>query len=166
VHAIPVDVGTLVDEVVTLYQKSAAARNVEIVVDQQPTLAIDAFPGQLMQVFGNLVRNALEAALPNTNVVIRVRSVSRLGRYGTQVTIHDRGPGIPEDVQERIFDPFFTTKELKGSGLGLWVTRALISKHRGRLRFRSRSKNGPTGTIFQVFLPVGGLEPGASEAAQ
>lgn len=166
VHAIPVDVGGLVDDVVSLYQKSAAARNVQIVVEQQPTLAIDAFPGQLMQVFGNLVRNALEAALPNTQVKIRVRSVSWAGRSGTKVTIHDRGPGIPNNVQERMFDPFFTTKELKGSGLGLWVSQALISKHRGKLRFRSRTKNGPTGTTFQVFLPVGGLEPGASEPAQ
>jgi two-component system, NtrC family, sensor kinase len=165
VHAIPVDVGSLMDEVVALYQKSAAARNVQIVVEQHPTLAIDAFPGQLMQVFGNLVRNALEAALPNTQVVIRVRSVSRLGRSGTKVTIHDRGPGIPHAVQERMFDPFFTTKELKGSGLGLWVSQALLSKHRGTLRFRSRTENGPTGTTFQVFLPVGGLEPGTSEPA-
>jgi two-component system NtrC family sensor kinase len=165
VHAIPVDVGGLVEDVVALYQKSAAARKVQIVIDQQPTLAIDAFPGQLMQVFGNLLRNALEAALPNTQVVIRVRSVSRSGRSGTKVTIHDRGPGIPSEIQERMFDPFFTTKELKGSGLGLWVSRALISKHRGKLRFRSRTSNGRTGTTFQVFLPVGGLQPGASEPA-
>lgn len=163
VHAIAVDVGGLVEDVVALYEKSAVTRQVQIVCEQQPTLAIDAFPGQLRQVFGNLLRNAIEAAPPNSQVVIRVRSACRLGRHGAQVTIHDRGPGIPENIRERMFDPFFTTKELKGSGLGLWVSQALLSKHRGTLRFRSCMKNGSTGTTFQVFLPVGGLEPGTSE---
>jgi signal transduction histidine kinase len=59
-----------------------------------------------------------------------------------------------------MFDPFFTTKELRGSGLGLWVSRNLVLKHKGTIRFRSSTRPGHSGTTFEVFLPVGGLTPG------
>jgi signal transduction histidine kinase len=57
-----------------------------------------------------------------------------------------------------MFDPFFTTKELKGSGLGLWVSRTLVLKHGGTIRFRSSRRAGSSGTMFEVFLPVDGIE--------
>jgi two-component system, NtrC family, sensor kinase len=163
-YAVPVDVGTIVTEAIALYERVAAAREVRIVCDERPTPAIDAFPGQLKQVFGNVLRNAIEAAPPDSQVVVRVRSVCRFGRSGVQVTIHDRGRGIAKEIGERMFDPFFTTKELKGSGLGLWVSKALVLKHQGSLRFRSTTKRGATGTVFSIFLPVGGMKRGTSEA--
>jgi signal transduction histidine kinase len=52
-----------------------------------------------------------------------------------------------------LFDPFFTTKDLKGSGLGLWVSRTLVVKHQGTIRFRSCRVPGKSGTTFEVFLP-------------
>ncbi len=156
-HPLVLDVGELVSEVVSVYQKSAIARRVKVVCQRQPTLAIRGFPGQLSQIFNNLVRNAAEAAPQGTEVVVRVRSVCRQGREGTRVTIHDRGRGIPAEVRKQIFDPFFTTKELKGSGLGLWVSKNLIMKHNGTIRFRTSTRDGASGTTFEVFLPVGGL---------
>lgn len=161
----PVDIGSIVEEVVTLYEKVAAARHVEVSCEFRPALAIDGFPGQLRQIFANLIRNAIEAAPSDSKVTIRVRPARRLERHGTLVTIHDCGAGISKDVRERIFDPFFTTKELKGSGLGLWVTQALLSKHQGTLRFRTSTRNGASGTAFAIFLPLGGVEPGKSEDA-
>lgn len=154
---VPIDVGSLVAEVIDLFEKSAAARRIRVVFDRQPTLTIYGYPGQLSQVFGNLVRNAAEAARPETNVVVRVRPFRRAGREGTRVTIHDSGAGIPPGVQTKMFDPFFTTKELRGSGLGLWVSKNLIMKHQGTIRFRSSIRPGRSGTTFEVFLPVGGL---------
>ena len=159
---IAVDVGEIVTEVVNMYSRFAAHRNIEIVYDQRSTLSIQGYPGQLRQVFGNLVRNALEAASPKTQVVVRVRLFRRGQRLGTRVTIHDRGKGIPWAIREKLFDPFFTTKELKGSGLGLWVSRAIISNHHGTLRFRSRTGSGDSGTTFEVFLPVETTEPAIS----
>jgi signal transduction histidine kinase len=146
-----------VSEVVTLYQKSAAVRRVGVVCHCRPTIAIRGFPGQLRQIFSNLVRNAAEAAPPGTEVAVRVRSIYRGGREGARITIHDRGPGIPRDVRKQIFDPFFTTKELKGSGLGLWVSRKLVMDHHGTIRFRTSTREGASGTTFEVFLPVGGM---------
>lgn len=162
-HAVPVDVGNLVGDVVALYEKWAADRGVRMNYCRKPTLTINGFPGQLTQVFGNLIRNAAEAAPANSEVTVRVRTTSRVGREGARVTIHDRGSGIPKIVRDRMFDPFFTTKELKGSGLGLWVARVLISKHRGTIRFRSSTRSGTSGTTFEVFLPVSGLDQGTSD---
>ncbi len=82
---------------------------------------------------------------------MRIRCVLSSGRPGARVTIHDRGKGIPRSVQKKIFDPFFTTKELKGSGLGLWVSRSLIARHKGSIRFRTSERSG---TTFAVFLPT------------
>jgi two-component system NtrC family sensor kinase len=156
-YPIPVDVGAIVEEVAALYERIAAARRVRIKYDRHRTLTIYAFPGQLAQVFGNLVRNATEAASPDTTVSIRVREISRRGQTGTRVTIHDRGQGIPPEIQAKIFDPFFTTKDLKGSGLGLWVSKQLIQKHAGTIRFRTSQCPGMEGTLFEIFLPVGGI---------
>jgi signal transduction histidine kinase len=156
-HPLVLDVGELVSEVVSVYQKSASARRVKVVCQRRPTLAIHGFPGQLSQIFSNLVRNAAEAAPQGTEVVVRVRSVCRKGREGTRVTIHDRGHGIPADVRKQLFDPFFTTKELKGSGLGLWVSKNLIVKHNGTIRYRTSTRAGASGTTFEVFLPVGSV---------
>jgi signal transduction histidine kinase/DNA-binding response OmpR family regulator len=156
-HPIVLDVGELVSEVVTLYQRTAAARRVHVVCQCRPTLAIRGFPGQLRQIFSNLIRNAAEAAPQGTEVVVRVRSICRGGHEGARITIHDRGPGIPSDVRRQIFDPFFTTKELKGSGLGLWVSRNLVMDHHGTIRFRTSTREGASGTTFEVFLPVGGM---------
>jgi two-component system NtrC family sensor kinase len=154
---VPIDVGALVAETVSVYARPAAARRVRVVCEGRPTMAIYGFPGQLSQIFGNLIRNATEAALPDTEVTVRVRPVQRAGRDGTRVTVHDRGCGIPETVRAKLFDPFFTTKDLKGSGLGLWVSKNLVMKHDGTIRFRSSERAGSSGTTFEVFLPAGGL---------
>lgn len=156
---VAIDIGSLVEDVIDLFKKSAASRRIRVGFDRQPTPEIYGFPGQLVQVFGNLVRNAAEAARPNTEICIRIRHACRAGREGTRVTIRDHGTGIPADVQKMMFDPFFTTKELRGSGLGLWVSRNLIMKHNGTIRFRSSTQPERSGTTFSVFLPVGGLTP-------
>lgn len=152
--AVPLDVGNLLEEVVALYRRLADTRQVRLIYERAPTLAIYGFPGQLSQVFGNLVRNAAEAAPPGSDVHVRVRPTNRAGRDGTLVTIHDRGAGIPKAVREQMFDPFFTTKELKGSGLGLWVSKTLVMKHHGSIRFRTSTRDCGSGTTFQVFLPI------------
>jgi two-component system, NtrC family, sensor kinase len=150
-----IDVAELVADVVALLERSAAVRRVHLVCKRQPSVTISGFPGQLTQVFSNLIRNAAEASPPNSDVVIRIRSIDRRGHRGARVSIHDRGPGISEEIREKLFDPFFTTKGLKGSGLGLWVSKALVTKHQGTIRFRSSRFTNSSGTTFEVFLPLG-----------
>ena len=147
-----IDMSELMADVVALYQRPGAAKQVKLLFDAQPAPRVCGFPGELTQVFANLIRNAIDAAPANSEVCVRVKPIQN-GDY-TGVLVHDRGPGIPKAVRDKIFDPFFTTKELKGSGLGLWVSRRIIAKHEGAIRFRSRERDGNSGTSFAVFLPA------------
>jgi signal transduction histidine kinase len=156
---VEIDIGALVVDVAALFERIASTRRVRLVCDLRPAPRICGFPGQLSQVFGNLIRNAAEAGPTGSEVSIRVRTISRTTGTGVRVSIHDRGCGIPDSIKAKIFDPFFTTKDLKGSGLGLWVSKSLIVKHGGTIRFRSHGSPAASGTTFEVFLPVRGLQP-------
>ncbi len=151
---ISVDLGDLISEIIELFQRTAATKKVRLIFDRGDAPRINAFPGQLRQVFGNLVRNAIEASPAESSVVVRLRALRRTNHRGVRVTIRDHGAGIPCDIQSSVFDPFFTTKELKGSGLGLWVSRSLILRHEGTIRFRTTEVPGRSGTLFEVFLPA------------
>ena len=151
---VEIDLGNLLAEVASLIERAAAARRVHLVLQCRSAEKIYGFPGQLAQVFTNVMRNATEVSVPGSEVVVRLSSVERTGRRGNRVTIHDRGTGIPAEIQSNIFDPFFTTKELRGSGLGLWVSKSLVERHHGTIRFRSSERPGKSGTTFEVFLPV------------
>jgi signal transduction histidine kinase len=75
---------------------------------------------------------------------------------GVRITVADTGTGMPPEVLRRIFEPFFTTKEALGTGLGLWVSAEIVSKHNGKIRVRSRvwGEDGKGGTVFTVFFPL------------
>jgi signal transduction histidine kinase len=78
---------------------------------------------------------------------------------GVTITIADTGTGMGREVVARIFDAFYTTKGNSGTGLGLWVTREIVARHKGRLRVRSCATPGRSWTIFELFLPYQGLAP-------
>jgi two-component system, NtrC family, sensor kinase len=149
-----IDLGELLAEVAGIIGRAAIARRVSVVLERRSTEKIYGFPGQLAQVFTNIVRNATEASPSGSEVVVRLSSVERAGRRGNRITIHDRGTGVPEEIRGNLFDPFFSTKELRGSGLGLWVSKSLVERHHGTIRFRSSEHSGKSGTTFEVFLPV------------
>jgi signal transduction histidine kinase len=111
---------------------------------------VDAIPGQINQVFLNLLKNAIEAIPEGRHGEIRIRT----GREGEQVWIRikDNGGGIPPEHLGRIFEPFFTTKEIgKGTGLGLWASDRIIQTHGGEIRVESRPGEGAEVTLT---LPV------------
>ena len=72
---------------------------------------------------------------------------------GVRITVADTGEGIRADIRNRLFEPFQTTKEQTGTGLGLWVSKGIVEKHRGCIRMRSRREE-PHGTVFAIWLPV------------
>jgi signal transduction histidine kinase len=109
-------------------------------------------PGELRQVFTNLIGNAIDA-LPQGGI-IRVTVSCASNSEGACITIADSGPGVAPDLREKIFEPFFSTKHSKGTGLGLWISQGIIRKYGGHIRLRSRTAPGPkTGTIFRVCMP-------------
>jgi PAS domain S-box-containing protein len=109
---------------------------------------IQAWAGELNQVWTNLIDNAIDAMEGAGTLTIRAR---RDGP-GVVVEIEDSGRGIPREIQSKIFDPFFTTKAPgEGTGLGLNISRNLVvQKHRGQITVTSR----PGRTCFAVRLPV------------
>ena len=78
-------------------------------------------------------------------------------RSGIRINITDTGMGIPVKIRHRIFEPFFTTKADKGTGLGLWVSRGIVQKLNGTIRFRCTKWRSRTMTSFAVFIPTDGM---------
>jgi signal transduction histidine kinase len=119
---------------------------------------ITVLAGELNQVWTNLLDNAIDAAGPDGEVRIRTFK----DNVHLVVEVGDNGPGIPSEVGTRIFDPFYTTKDAgKGTGLGLDVTRRIVTERcGGEIDFRSE----PGDTVFQVRLPL--VSPMSVQEAQ
>ncbi|WP_084645427.1 sensor histidine kinase [Devosia insulae] len=109
---------------------------------------IEAYAGELNQVWTNLIDNAVQAMGGEGRLEVGAK---RLGDE-VEVLIADSGPGIPEEVGRRIFEPFFTTKaQGVGTGLGLHIAHNIVvNRHRGRISFTSR----PGRTEFRIVLPL------------
>lgn len=128
---------------------------VEVVREYDPALPpVCVYPGELNQVWTNLIDNAVDAMAGKGRLRIRT---SRAGT-DAQVEIADDGPGIPQEIQARIWEPFFTTKGVgEGSGLGLDIVRRIVQRrHGGSIRVDSR----PGETRFRISLPLAGPPKG------
>ena len=122
-----------------------------------PELLIDNY--LLEQAILNLVRNAKESLLsfntlsPKIDITTRILHQEFIGeiKHHTvcKISIEDNGPGIPEEIKESIFFPMISGKE-SGSGLGLSITQAIISQHKGAIEFHS----SPGDTNFSILMPV------------
>src|SRR5258708_6452873 len=72
---------------------------------------------------------------------------------GVCVSITDTGTGIGPDQAQHVFEPFFTTKSTKGTGLGLWISKGIVQKYGGTIKFRSLRQPAGNITCFRVFFP-------------
>jgi signal transduction histidine kinase len=110
---------------------------------------VECDPGQLNQVFMNVLANACDAIGGEGNIWIATRSDGD----SAEITIRDDGPGIPPDARDHIFDPFFTTKDVgHGTGLGLAISHQVVSAHGGRIEVESAAGTGAT---VRISIPVG-----------
>ena len=152
----------VLDSVLDLLRSRIKAKHATVEKRYRGDLRLTAVAGELRQVFSNLLVNSLDAMDEHGVIKLRAsgfRSVKSGQRY-VRVTVADGGKGIPPDVRARIFDPLFTTKDSTGTGLGLWVSKQIVEKHGGSIRFRSRR-----GAVFSVFLPAGAEQPEPSRTA-
>lgn len=110
---------------------------------------IECYPGQLNQVFVNIINNAIDVLSEKENPVIEIGT-----KYESDqaiISIADNGSGISEEIKEKIFDPFFTTKDVgKGTGLGLSISHSIIQQHNGEIKVDSILGEG---TKFTIVLP-------------
>ena len=153
----PLTLGELVTPLVSVFSARARNKQVSISTDirQDPTLM--GFPGELRQLFANLLNNSIDAVRDHGRILIRVSAAHEYRgekRAGVRLTVCDNGPGIALETRNKLFEPFFTTKRDVGTGLGLWVTSNILRKHEGSIRVRSSVASGKSWTVFSVFLPL------------
>jgi signal transduction histidine kinase len=144
-----VDLRRELESTLTILAHKLREKGVQVTRDFQRDLPpIEAFPGELNQVWTNLLDNAIDAVAPGGRVEVRA------AREGEQlrVDIRDDGPGIPAEIRSRIWEPFFTTKAVgEGTGLGLEVVkRIVVRRHGGTISVASV----PGDTCFTVRLPL------------
>ncbi len=151
----------LLEGVALLSEEMAASRNVRMVKRYDPSLPpILADEDRILQVFHNLVRNAIEAMPRGGRLTLTTRLSMNplfakvdLGggvRHLVEVQVSDEGEGIPEALRNKIFDPFVTTKE-RGLGLGLSLCHRILEEHKGAIQVESVPGKG---TTVSCFLPI------------
>jgi signal transduction histidine kinase len=147
----PLDVNSLIENVLGLTRREAQKHGVEVQVSlfEGPMPETSGDQAQLEQVFLNLIMNAIEAMGSSTSDVRTLEIKSAASDTGdVLVTVADSGPGVPVEKFDKIFDAFFTTKP-EGMGMGLSICRSIVDAHGGRL-WASR---GDRGLTFYVWLP-------------
>lgn len=151
------DAGKILDEVVQLHLRKLQANHITIEKESGEYLEIVGYPGELRQVFANLLLNAIDSMQGGGGRlrlrVVRAREWSGDRRSGVRVTVADTGNGISAQDLPHIFEPFYTTKKDQGTGLGLWLAYGAVQKHAGWMRVATRTTAGASGTVFAVFLP-------------
>jgi signal transduction histidine kinase len=153
---VPASVAEVLEASIDLLQAKITAKRAVIHKEWSGDLVVHAVPGELRQVFSNLLSNALDALEPGGHLQIRAKEYpSKAPAAGgcIRVMFADNGCGIDAELRSRIFDPFFSTKGNFGTGLGLWVTKQIVDKHGGSIRMRSRCNSKRSGTVFSVTLP-------------
>ena len=151
---VPVQLSEVLDSVLELYQPHINAKSLKISKRYGDDCEVHQYPGELRQVFSNLIINAIDALPIDGELTLAIRpKMNGNGKLkGATVYIADRGAGIAKEHRERLFEPFFTTKGEKGTGLGLWITHGIVQKQGGYIRVRSSTTLGRSWTVFSVFV--------------
>ncbi|MEB3829706.1 trifunctional serine/threonine-protein kinase/ATP-binding protein/sensor histidine kinase [Phormidium sp. CCY1219] len=133
---------------------TADSSGINIIKEYGSLPPVECYPGQLNQVFMNIIANAIDALESNDQgqMTISIRT-EVVGGDVVAIRISDNGPGIPESVRDRLFDPFFTTKPPgKGTGIGLSISYQIIAdKHQGQIQCVSTPGKG---TEFIIEIPL------------
>lgn len=142
-----VHLGEGIQSTLTLLNHKVKAKHIQVNVHIPNDLpAVCGWPGELNQVWTNLIDNAIDALPDGGKLTIS----GEVDREFVLAKVIDNGSGIPADVQDKIFEPFFTTKAIgQGTGLGLDIVHGIIKHHNGSIKVNSK----PGRTEFSVCLP-------------
>ncbi len=131
-----------------LILKNKCRDRAEIIKEYDPKVVeIDCYPGQLNQVFVNVIGNAVDALDNEGQITVKTKEDGD----EVEIVIKDTGRGIPQDQLSRIFEPFYTTKDVgEGTGLGLSISYSIIKRHNGKINVKSKVGSG---TEFIIRIP-------------
>jgi signal transduction histidine kinase len=146
------DVPAVLDEVVEDLRDVAAARGVEVRLEEAPPVRVACSPGVLTSIVENIVRNAIVHMGESDIRLVRVRALPAVRDGEVRIEVEDSGPGVPDGLGDRIFEPFVrgAAPDVAGSGLGLATVKRFVSAHGGRVGYR---RGAARGTLFWLELP-------------
>jgi signal transduction histidine kinase len=140
------DINRIIEQVLNV-ARTQLDMNIQVEFSAGEIPAIRCYPGQLGQVFYNMLLNAAQSIKGGG----RIGFTTDMQEGAIRVRIEDNGAGIPADIRERIFEPFFTTREVgQGTGLGLTVSNDIVKAHGGRIELESEPGKG---TRFTLYFP-------------
>jgi signal transduction histidine kinase len=149
------NINDLVLESLRYFQDILAERSIKVeteLSDKLPEVLIDR--DQLIQVFNNLISNAIDAMPEGGTITLSTRVDTEHNVNFVVVDVVDTGHGIPEDKIDRLFEPFFTTKEIgHGTGLGLSICKKIMEEHRGRIKVCSIVEKGTSFSLYFPYMP-------------
>jgi PAS domain S-box-containing protein len=153
----PVDVSisALLDDILELQSRRMEFNSITVDKQYRNVGTIRGFPVELKQVFLNLIGNAVQAMPEGGTLRLHVFESRRTHRQHPEICISvcDTGSGISPEHAKHLFEPFFTTKSVKGTGLGLWISKGIVQKYGGTIHFRSFCFRNKNMTCFKVTLP-------------
>jgi len=152
---VEVSIASLLDEILELRLRRLEFENITVEKKYRDKGTIQGFPVELKQVFLNLIGNAVQAMPEGGRLRLHVFEPwpRNIQQSLVCISICDTGSGIDPEHAKHLFEPFFTTKSTKGTGLGLWISKGIIQKYGGSIRFRSMPVASGHVTCFQVLLP-------------
>ncbi len=161
-----VQIGSVVRSLLAVFTPRTRNKGIEVRTEIKADPEIRAVPGEIRQLFANLLSNSIDAVDSNGLIRIRISATSAWNQHrrpGIRLTVADNGSGISNELQSQLFEPFFTTKKEVGTGLGLWVCKSIVEKHGGMIRVKSSTMPGKSWTAFSVFLPLETQQINANE---
>jgi len=151
----------LIENILTVYRSKLLSHNIRVEKQFNDLRKIRVRSGEIIQLFSNLISNAIDAMPQGGTLSILISRTMKLDGDGVQAIILDTGVGISRDNLARVFEPFFTTKGSLGTGIGLWVAKQLVERHGGQISISSTADTAETGTVVTVYLPFSGSERSA-----
>jgi signal transduction histidine kinase len=146
------DLVPLVDTALRYQSVLLEEKHIQVRKEMPDMLLASIYPGDFLQLVSNLVRNAAEALPAGGALCVRLRASG----LNARLTVADNGRGIPLPIQVRLFEAFQSDKADAGNGLGLWICKTIVQKHRGEIHWRSSTEGRGQGTTFSVLLPLDG----------
>lgn len=141
----------LIEETIRLFGGKLRNKHIELRVQVETDLHIVAVGGEIRQVIANLLSNAIDAVKIGGHIELRANHLERGGHPVVEFLIKDDGVGIAPDRIANLFSPFHSTKGDLGNGLGLYISKEIVDRHRGELLVESQPGEG---TTMRILLPA------------
>ncbi|GIO23195.1 ATP-binding protein [Oceanobacillus sp. J11TS1] len=139
------EVTSMMHDVEMLLQSQANQKNIQIIIESNTNASILCDRSQIKQVLINLVKNAIEAMDQPGNIIVKAKNIDDK----VKLSVIDEGSGLPEEILHRLGEAFFTTKS-SGTGLGLLITKKILSNHDADFYMYNNEGKGST---FEIIFP-------------